>query len=336
MRPWLRLVTLSLTLACVLTMLVASTSAPPADAAGLNLRSGSKGPAVRTLEGRLKRLKVLPPTAVDRYYRAATVNAVRLFQRQQRVPTTGRVNRNTWNMIARAVTSPFPAIIGHRGASMPGVPENTIRALQHASAYAGMIEFDLRVTADREFVLMHDASLARTTNCTGQVAARTLDYLRTQCLAGDQPVPTLEEAAAYLATVPDAIAPELKVSDLSDEELDHVLQVLRDEGLLGRTYLQSFSPSVLTRVRGLDPSVRTVLDSRSRVSVAAVKAAGAGTVAVEFGALGPNQVTTYKRAGLNVWVFTARTRLDLATARYRRANAVITDNPRLASTYYRR
>ncbi len=65
----------------------------------------------------------------------------------------------------------LPAVIGHRGACADA-PENTLAAL-HAAAAAGAraVEVDLRLAADGTVVLMHDATVARTTNGRGRVAA---------------------------------------------------------------------------------------------------------------------------------------------------------------------
>ena len=89
-----------LVLAClVLSGLV--LVAAPAEAKGLNLHRGSHGAKVRVLETRLARLSMLPSSAVDGRFRAATVRAVRKFQWRLGLRVTGRVNQRTWNAIRR-------------------------------------------------------------------------------------------------------------------------------------------------------------------------------------------------------------------------------------------
>ena len=39
--------------------------------------------------------------------------------------------------------------------------------MEYASDKADILEFDLQLTADDQFVVMHDDALDRTTNCTG-------------------------------------------------------------------------------------------------------------------------------------------------------------------------
>ena len=67
----------------------------------------------------------------------------------------------------------FPIQIAyHRGANRYA-PENTLPAIEKAVALdADYIEIDIRTTRDGEMVLLHDATLNRTTNGTGKVEGR--------------------------------------------------------------------------------------------------------------------------------------------------------------------
>jgi glycerophosphoryl diester phosphodiesterase len=72
-----------------------------------------------------------------------------------------------------------PTVIAHRGFSA-SAPENTLPAFQSAiDAGADMIEFDIRLTRDKQFVVIHDATLERTTNGRGIVENHTLSELQT-------------------------------------------------------------------------------------------------------------------------------------------------------------
>jgi len=62
-----------------------------------------------------------------------------------------------------------PRLIGHRGAAAVA-PENTASSLRAGvEAGADLVEFDVRLSADRRPVLLHDADLDRTTNGNGAV-----------------------------------------------------------------------------------------------------------------------------------------------------------------------
>ncbi|MGQ0713396.1 MAG: glycerophosphodiester phosphodiesterase family protein [Gemmatimonadaceae bacterium] len=69
-------------------------------------------------------------------------------------------------------------VIGHRGAAAEA-PENTPPSFQLAIAQGvDAIELDVHVTADDVPVVMHDATVDRTTSGTGAIAAMSLRQLR--------------------------------------------------------------------------------------------------------------------------------------------------------------
>lgn len=93
------------------------------------------------------------------------------------------------------------ANVAHRGAS-GNYPENTLRAFQMALEIGvDEIEFDLRMTGDGHLVVMHDATVDRTTDGTGAIGELTLAEIRAldagrvfgERFRGDR-VPTWEEA----------------------------------------------------------------------------------------------------------------------------------------------
>jgi len=64
-------------------------------------------------------------------------------------------------------------VIGHRG-NRAHAPENTLESLRQAVALgADAVEFDLRVSRDGRLVVIHDATLERTTDGQGAVAERS-------------------------------------------------------------------------------------------------------------------------------------------------------------------
>jgi glycerophosphoryl diester phosphodiesterase len=97
-----------------------------------------------------------------------------------------------------------PIISGHRGGIVPGFPENSIEAfentLKHTSAF---FEIDPRLTKDSVIVLVHDATLERTTSGTGKVIDYTWEELKElqlkDHLGNVTPyrIPSLEEAIKW-------------------------------------------------------------------------------------------------------------------------------------------
>lgn len=91
------------------------------------------------------------------------------------------------------LTTNTPLIIGHRGASA-GAPENTLAAFALAQEQgADGVELDVQFSADGQIVIMHDATVDRTTNGTGRVTDLTLAQLQALDAGAGQTIPTLDE-----------------------------------------------------------------------------------------------------------------------------------------------
>ena len=78
--------------------------------------------------------------------------------------------------------------------------ENSLQAVQNAiDMQVDVVEIDVRKTADGRLILMHDATIDRTTNGSGKVSELTLDSIRNCYLKAadstltDLRVPTLDE-----------------------------------------------------------------------------------------------------------------------------------------------
>jgi len=100
---------------------------------------------------------------------------------------------------------PSRGLCAHRGA-MATHPENTLAAFREAiRCGAHMIEFDVDLTKDKHLVVMHDATVDRTTNGRGRVSDLTLKQIKeldagswkSPEFAGAQ-VPTMQEALAVM------------------------------------------------------------------------------------------------------------------------------------------
>jgi glycerophosphoryl diester phosphodiesterase len=75
-------------------------------------------------------------------------------------------------------SGPKPRIIGHRGAAGEA-PENTLPSFERALADgAEYVELDVRGTADGEVVVIHDATVNRTTNGRGRASRFTLAEIK--------------------------------------------------------------------------------------------------------------------------------------------------------------
>ena len=74
---------------------------------------------------------------------------------------------------------PYPTLFAHRGGGA-WAPENTLAAMKMGVAHSyAAVEFDVKLSADNVAILMHDATLERTTNGSGLVAQKTIAELET-------------------------------------------------------------------------------------------------------------------------------------------------------------
>ena len=79
---------------------------------------------------------------------------------------------------AHAIDAKDVQLIGHRGGTDWGT-ENSVRTVKHALAGgADAVEVDLTFTKDSRTVIMHDATMNRTTNCSGTVTKITYKKYR--------------------------------------------------------------------------------------------------------------------------------------------------------------
>lgn len=180
-------------------------------------------------------------------------------------------------------------IVAHRGYSAVA-PENTLAALDRAlEAGADAVEFDLHVAACGTPVVIHDASLGRTTNGFGPVRRRTLEQLQAldagawfgQRFAGE-PIPTFAQALARLKGRVGRVYAEVKgFREL--EDLDRMVRVARDADLAYDTVFISMDWGALERIADRDPTVGIgyIVEKRERWHEAVDRASPDGRALVD-------------------------------------------------------
>ncbi len=154
-------------------------------------------------------------------------------------------------------------VIGHRGAK-GYAPENTVPSFEKGiECKANMIEFDVRLTRDGHIVIMHDATVNRTTNGTGLVSQLTLKQIKkldagvwfSPKFEGTQ-VPTLEEAIASIKGKA-KFDIEVKKDSYSNKAIEEKLvgEILKNN-ILDDTVVISFDLSSLERIKEIEPHLR--------------------------------------------------------------------------------
>jgi glycerophosphoryl diester phosphodiesterase len=145
-----------------------------------------------------------------------------------------------------------PIAIAHRGGAKLR-PENSAAAFDHAvSLGVSACECDVHLSSDGEVVVIHDATLDRTTNAKGPVSGRTAREL------ADIGVPRLADLLDRHRGVEWIVEIKGERPDLAERTVG----VLRDLDALDRVLVGSFSQLSLDTVRRIVPTVATGASSR--------------------------------------------------------------------------
>lgn len=232
-----------------------------------------------------------------------------------------------------------PAIIGHRGAAGLA-PENTLAAIRAAaSAGARWVELDIALTRDGVPVLLHDATLERTTDGAG--ALGDMDFADLAGLdAGSwfaprflgQRVPSLAEAIDELGRCRLGANLEIKPAAGSAAATARaVVATLRRHwpGHLPPPLVSSFDRHVLAAARQADPELLLgyLAEGLEEGWHEQATQLGCASLHLAHAKLAPGAFAAARAAGLPLFLYTVN---DLEEARRLRgagATALFTDRP---------
>jgi glycerophosphoryl diester phosphodiesterase len=207
--------------------------------------------------------------------------------------------------------------IAHRGASAHA-PENTLAAFSKALEFGvDGVELDVQGSADDEAVVIHDATLERTTNLVGKARNRTLAEFREadagswfDARFGGERIPTLAQALDLLKGKAIAVV-EIKDRGIASAVVSTIrlTQAVRD------VFAISFHPSVLLEVRSLNPRIPTGLLISEEVPAGEERAhaidcvqrtceTAASTLNVNHRMVTPEFSYQARRRGMTLWAWT--------------------------------
>lgn len=267
-------------------------------------------------------------------------------------PLTRSLARSAPRAVPPAGLRPGPARgvlnIAHRGAS-EAAPENTLAALRRAiAADADLVEVDVQRTADGVPVLMHDTTLARTTDvrrrfphrAPWRVADFRHDEIRTldaggwksPVFAGER-VPTLEEALDVLRPSATGLLAELKAPELYPGIVADVAALVgaapgsADQVAAGRLVVQSFDVPAMKDLKTRAPWLPVgLLGAPARANLPAL-ASWADQVNPRHSAVDAAYVAEVHRLGMGCLVWTVNRRAAMRRALRLGVDGVITNRP---------
>lgn len=149
--------------------------------------------------------------------------------------------------------------IAHRGYSACA-PENTLAAFRLAGeeGYYGC-ELDVHPTKDKRWVVMHDTTVDRMTDGSGNVSELTYAEISALKIDSgnriedypDEKVPTLEEALAVCEEY--SLRPVIEVKDCSVDDMPSLADLLNNSTFSASYTIISFSRELLVALRALLP-----------------------------------------------------------------------------------
>ncbi len=157
-------------------------------------------------------------------------------------------------------------VIAHRGGASLA-PENTLAAFNKAvEVNADYYELDVQISKDDSLIIMHDATVDRTTDGTGAIVSMTFEQLRSLDAGSwfgpeftGEKVPSFREALAVAINAGTNIGVVVELKSSETVLAGKVVEVITEMGLQDRVIISSFSLSQITQVKTLDPTIAVQL-----------------------------------------------------------------------------
>ena len=229
-------------------------------------------------------------------------------------------------------------VIAHRGFS-GRAPENTLAAIREAILVgADMAEIDVTLSSDGEIVVIHDETLDRTTNGSGEVAQFTLEELRDldagswfdPRFAGER-IPTLEEV---LEAVDGKILLNIEIKSEAVERgiAAEVVATVERLGMTDRIVISSFSPAALEQVKSVAPDFTTAVLYNSKVhggldAVNIVEGLEASVFNIKRTRLTRKMLKRCRENGVPIGIYTVNNPRHMRKLIKKGVAAVFTDHP---------
>jgi glycerophosphoryl diester phosphodiesterase len=256
-------------------------------------------------------------------------------------------------------------VIAHRGARSLA-PENTLAAARKAFEIgADMWELDVCMTKDGEMILLHDDTLARTSNAAEvfpgrapwkvadftlkeicqldfgswfnqkdpfkQIAAGNVPKAEQESYVGE-PAPTLREALAF--TKENHWKVNIEIKNLVGTEghaviVERVVALVRELGMERDVLISSFNHDYLIQTNDLAPEIRTgaLVEHGYPDPVKLVTRLGAQAYNPKFGEVTPEEIRKLREAGFDVFVYTVNDPVDMKFLVESHVSGIFTDFP---------
>jgi glycerophosphoryl diester phosphodiesterase len=222
-------------------------------------------------------------------------------------------------------------IMGHRGAAALE-PENTLLSIARAMEIGvDAVEIDVRLSKDKEIVVIHDSTVDRTTNGTGPVSSYALKEIKKLDAGKGETIPTLNEAI-------DLIGNKVRlVIELKEEGTERkVVELIKRNNLDDNVYVISFWHRLVRTVKEMDSRIKTgVLFVGCPVDACIATQTSSDALVMKYTFVNRNFVEIAHKEGLKVFIWNIDDRDLLKRYADMRVDGIGTNDPRVVVEYFR-
>lgn len=238
----------------------------------------------------------------------------------------------------------YVQLFAHRGGAHEQ-DENTLEAFQNTydKGIRGY-ETDVRMTKDGELVIMHDASLDRTTTGSGIVEEITVDKIRAVKTKKGNPVPTLDDLLTFLNARPGLYVefemktnPKAYPQEVLEKYCDKLYEAVMKNKPGESTYLfTSFDKRPLVYLKSKYPDADLLFITSSPLTqdvIQQVKELGVNRVGCNLGGTSRTLVREAQKAGIKVSLWPGHTVEDFLLGIYLGSDYLCSDVPEKVLTF---
>ncbi|MCK4389474.1 MAG: hypothetical protein KAV83_04450 [Desulfobacterales bacterium] len=222
-------------------------------------------------------------------------------------------------------------IMGHRGAAALE-PENTLLSIARAMEIGvDAVEIDVRLSKEKEIVVIHDATVDRTTNGTGPVSSHALKQLKRLDAGKGETISTLQE-------VIDLIGNKVRlVIELKEEGTEtKVVELIKRNNLHENVYVISFWHTLVKSVKEMDSRIKTgVLLVGCPVDACIATQASANALVMKYSFVNRKFVEKAHKEGLKVFIWNIDDRHLLKPYVDMNVDGIGSNDPRVLLEYFR-
>jgi glycerophosphoryl diester phosphodiesterase len=219
--------------------------------------------------------------------------------------------------------------IGHRGAKAH-IAENTLESFQKAlDLGADGIELDVHVCATGELVVIHDFTVDRTTNGTGEVHKLSLAELKSLAIEEKYSIPTLDEVFDLIGKNC-FVNIEMKGRHTAQPVSDFVEKLVKEKGYsYDNLIISSFQREELQVMARINPNIPLGVLTQASVAQAKEWAAEFSAKAIHphYSLLTEHNVDKAHKMGLKVYTWTINDAEDIERIKGYGVDGIISDNP---------